>query len=438
MIFHFKNRQEPFYLPPIGQRIVKTAVAVFITLAVYALFGYRGESMPNEAAITAIICVQPYVRDTRDFALSRLLGSLIGSFWGLAYLALLLVFPGLGRNLLLLYTSMALGVLLSLYSSVLLHRADAASLAAIVFICIVVTFPEISQPLEQSLSRIVGVLLGTAASIAVNLFRLPRVRLRHRVFFVRARDLASDRFSHISNAVLLRLNYLYEDGARICLMSEHAPAFFTLQMHEAMLQLPLIVMDGAAIYDPRENVYFHCETIAPAENEALRAELFSLGLSYFIYTIHKNKTCIFHQGKFSPQERAILERMKGSPYRSYLEGESYDSREIIYYKIIAEDSVIAELETCLQERLAGKQLRAVSRPQAVSGISGLYIYSANATLPLAEQRVMDYLRREDPELEGMEIFSPVPYRNEHDAMHLLSRISRAYEPLAIVHALRKR
>ena len=47
-----------FYLPHIGQRIVKTSIAVFITLLVYYLRGYRGAEMPAEAAITAIICMQ--------------------------------------------------------------------------------------------------------------------------------------------------------------------------------------------------------------------------------------------------------------------------------------------------------------------------------------------------------------------------------------------
>jgi hypothetical protein len=78
-----------FYLPHIGQRIVKTSIAVFITLLVYYLRGYRGAEMPAEAAITAIICMQPYVRDTRDFAVNRFIGTLIGAAWGLAFLLLM-------------------------------------------------------------------------------------------------------------------------------------------------------------------------------------------------------------------------------------------------------------------------------------------------------------------------------------------------------------
>ena len=47
------DNKQKFYLPRIGQRIVKTGIAVFITLLVYYLRGYRGADMPAEAAITS-------------------------------------------------------------------------------------------------------------------------------------------------------------------------------------------------------------------------------------------------------------------------------------------------------------------------------------------------------------------------------------------------
>ena len=425
------HTKQGFYLPAVGQRIVKTTVAVFLCLLIYWLRGFRGREIPTEAAITAILCVQPYVRDSRRYAFNRFAGTLIGSFWGLAFLLRMVYLPAVGDSMLLLYLRMSLGVMLSLYCAVALRRAETAGQAAIVFLCIVISFPDISEPLRSASERILGVLTGTACAIGVNVFRLPRVRRNDRVFFVRARDLAADRFSHISSAVLFRLNYLYEDGAKICLMFEHAPAYFSLQMHEAMLKLPIIVMDGAAIYDPRENVYLSQETIPLEDTIALRGYLDSLNLSYFIYTIHRNKTCIFHQGRINPPEKLILDRMKGSPYRSYLEGEIYDDAEIVYYKIIAKDSTIADLEACLKDFVAGKNLRAVSRPQSVSGISGLYIYASTASLPLAEQRLMDRLRAEDPSLQPMEILSRKPYRSEHDAMHLLHRVGSAYEPVGL-------
>ena len=72
---HIRKMQRKIYLPYIGQRIVKTAIAVFLCLVFYYYRGYRGAAMSAEAAITAIICMQPYVHDTRESAYNRLSGS---------------------------------------------------------------------------------------------------------------------------------------------------------------------------------------------------------------------------------------------------------------------------------------------------------------------------------------------------------------------------
>ena len=324
-------------LPHVGRRIVKTTIAVFICLIIYYLLGYRGSEMPTESAITAIICMQPYVRDSRDYAVNRFTGTMIGAFWGLLYLLIMLLFPVLGQHMLSVYTGMAVGVLAALYTSVLVKKPDTASLAAIVFLCIVITFPDIENPLRQATFRILDVFIGTAVAITVNIAHLPKEKRKDQVFFLRTKDLAPDRFSQIPAAALYRLNYLYEDGAKICLMSEHAPAFFALQMSATKLNVPLIVMDGAAIYDFNTNSFLQTENLEPEDSARLSERLESLGVSYFIYTVHNGKTCVFHRGEMTEEERTVYERMRRSPYREYLEGEIYDPKEIVYFKLIAEE-----------------------------------------------------------------------------------------------------
>ena len=417
-------------LPRPGQRILKTSVAVLICLLFYCLRGYRGGEMPTEAAITAIICMQPYVRDTRDYAVSRMIGSLIGGGVGLLFLLLLLVLPPLGSNLFLLYPLMAFGVLISLYLAVLLNRADSSSLAAIVFICVVISFPDIVDPLCQAVDRITGILVGTFAAILVNVFRLPRDRNPDLVFFVRTGDLAPDRFSPIPAPVLYRLRQLSADGARICLISEHAPAFFSLQMQGTPLRAPLIVMDGAAIYDSTENTYLSSVPLSAEESVRLRRVLDGQGLSYFIYTVHKGRTCIFHHGPVTQTEQLIFDRMKSSPYRSYLEGEIYEQREIVYFKLIARDEELEPIARKLEPLLPRHGIRCVIRPQGgARGISGLYLYSDKATVEHAQARLMDMLREKEPSLRLVDLSIPGGYRSEHDAMHLLHQLGRYYEPV---------
>ena len=125
--------------------------------------------------------------------------------------------------------------------------------------------------------------------------------------------------------------------------------------------------------------------------------------------------------------------MKRSPYRNYLEGEVYEPDEVVYYKIIATDGMIAGMEAALHELLSDGKLRMVIRQQAgTAGLSGLYIYSAAATVEHAENIVMWMLREENPALQPVEIFAQKPYRSEQDAMRLLHSIANEYEPIALL------
>ena len=430
MLFQtISHSDEPWVLPHLGQRIVKTTVAVFLCLMFYYLRGYRGQDMPTEAAITAIICMQPYVRDTGAYAVNRFVGTLIGAFWGLLLLLLLNDFPVLGQSVLLLYAMMAAGVLLSLYSAVLVRSSDAAGLAAIVFLCIVIAFPDIENPLRQAAHRILDVFVGTTVATAVNVFRLPRAKRPDQVFFLRTKDLVPDGFSHMPQTALMQLNYLYRDGARICLMSEHAPAFFSLQMNGVRLSAPLIVMDGAAIYDANENRYLRAETIAPEDSAPVRARLEALGVSYFTYTIHRDKTCVFHSGEYREEEKIVLERMRRSPYRSYLEGEIYEPGEIVYFKIIAPRERIGEIEYSIRTVLPKGRLRRVVRPQqGRDDLAALYIYAHGATLEQAQKRLMEMLREENGELTDVSVRLRAGCHAERDAIHLLHLVGSAYEP----------
>ena len=439
-------------IPHLGQRIVKTTIAVFLCLLVCYLLGYRGADMPSEACITAIICMQPFVSDTRQYAVNRLIGTLIGSVWGLLLLLLLTALPSAGDHLTLLYLMMAVGTMLSIYTAVLLGKSDTSGLAAIVFLCIVISFPDIEQPLRQTLLRIGDVFLGTAIAIAVNTFRLPRKKNDDLVFFIRTKDLVPGRFAQMAPTVQFRLNRLSRDGAKICLVSEHAPAFFAMQLEHIELKTPMIVMDGAAIYDARDNRYLWTRPMEPASLGLLIDALNRLGLSYFVYTVHNNRTCVYHSGSFSDAENSVLERMKRSPYRDYLDGDMYNESEVVYVKVVDEDSRLGESAAALYKALPERRYRMVVRPQDdVAGVSSLYIYDSAALPGHARAVLLDMMKDSaaaliseglptdsaGPRKDGSELRFEEPvlkngYRSEYDALRLLSEVAKKFEPVGFI------
>ncbi len=265
----------------------------------------------------------------------------------------------------------------------------------------------------------------------MNVFRLPRTKRRDQLFFVRTKDLITDQLSQIPSAVLFRLNYLCNDGAKICLISEHAPAFFISQMSSLRLTVPMIVMDGAGIYDAAENTYLATFPMVPASSRWLMDQLRNMGVSYFVYTVKKNRNYIYHHGTMSQEEQIVYQRMKRSPYREYLDEDTFDLKDVVYIKIVATEDRAERIWHRIKDFLPGNGLRGVLRPQAgLEHGSSLYFYAEEAGVRQAEEGLMTILRKKEPRLEAKEVFSAKGYRSEHDAIRLMHRLGSQYAPVS--------
>lgn len=417
-----------FYLPSIGQRLIKTAVAVFLCLVIYVLRGYRG--MVVQSAIAAIICMQPYAESSKRVAVNRVISTVMGGIWGLLFLLLMQQIPGITSHMLLVYLCMSLGVLLVLYTCVLLKVADSAALAAIVFLCIIITYPDVEAPLQQTFDRILDTIIGVCVAVFVNVVRLPAKKHPEKLFFLHLKDIAADRYSIVPSRILIELNRLYDAGARICLETRWAPAFMISQMSQVRINMPIIVMDGAVLYDMRENVYRELMTIPAEHVEKLRDILKTRGFCTAVFAVRSSTMMIFHDGPLSEAEQWDLEIMRRSPYRNYMDGMYEPGDQVIALRVLVKDAdAKAVYEQCCADPYISAHFRTARYHMAKSaGFSGIYFYRKDATVEHMEELVAAHFEEETGlKPDPVRIAPPERgYVPEHDAHHLLHKISRIY------------
>ena len=414
-------------IPHIGQRIIKTAIAVFVCFVINILRGYGVSNMSVDAAITAVICMQNTMTDVKRSSFNRILGTLIGAVWGLIFLELLwfIVFE---VDFIICYAVVAIGVILSIYTTVVLKKSDASSLAAIVFLCVVGAFFSVSNPVMHAFGRLLDVFIGTATALIVNLIHFPTKKNQDCVFFVRTKDLGPDSYVKASSAVLYQLRTLFSKGAKLCLISEHAPAFIAHQISTVNPTVPMIVMDGAAIYDSAESEYLY-EAYLKVENSRMAREaLDKIGCNYFTYTIHHNKTCIFHHGdQYSELEKKVYDRLKKTPYRSYFNEEIFKENEIVYFKMIDTEDEILKLENLLTGMLPPERFRIVRHKDDTGPkASALYIYDAYATVENAKKKLLSIIPQ-GALFTPVDVSLPGGFRYPNDALHVLSLVDRRFE-----------
>ena len=104
-----------------------------------------------------------------------------------------------------------------------------------------------------------------------------------------------------------------------------------------------------------------------------------------------------------------------------------------YIKIIVSYEKEKELLPLMKAWPEAESYRFAVRAQAgAPGICAIYIYDAEATVKAAEAVLLKQLLEEDPAMKAFHVYSENGYHTEHDALRVLSRIERKYEPFSFL------
>lgn len=161
---HLSNATDWLLAAMPGMRIIRTSLAVLICL----MIGWFIPAIsPYNAAIAAIVCMQPDLHMTLFTARHRVIGTIISGIY--SYLIVLLFVDLLGINPLSLGFFVLIGIfilpLMHILAEVKMH--ESVAIAAVVYIVIGLNAAE-ANPLLESISRVIATLIGIAVALFIN------------------------------------------------------------------------------------------------------------------------------------------------------------------------------------------------------------------------------------------------------------------------------
>ena len=236
----------------VGKRMLKTAVTVFLCFLIYHLRGRQVSPFYSTAA--AVLCMQANAEDSITTSVNRIYGTLIGAFFG-SIIVVLSIYGILPKGI-MSYALISLFTIPIIKTCVELKKPETASFSCMVFLCVVeyqLTNVTGGSAFLYVINRTVDTLIGIILALLVNRLHLPRKR-RDDILFVAALDKTLETSSRrLSSYSTVELNAMLDQGLNFTVATEQTPAAMIDVLKEIHLELPVIAMNGCALYDLKNN-----------------------------------------------------------------------------------------------------------------------------------------------------------------------------------------
>lgn len=124
--------------------------------------------------------------------------------------------------------------------------------------------------------------------------------------------------AELTPASVAMLNEAISKGALFSVATARTPATVSRLLKDVNINLPLIVMTGAALWNPASNEYQHIKRIPEADTARLISLYKEYGVSSFIYSLQPDGIIhICHTGKMSEHERQFISDRLDSPFKTF-------------------------------------------------------------------------------------------------------------------------
>jgi hypothetical protein len=399
----------------IGRRNIKTAVAVFLALLVKVLLmlcidlptGTTWSKIiytPFFGGIAAAYSMHMDKHASMQQAKIRTMGSIFGGLYGMVVLilseVLLEQLVGLSNTsvvyYLLDYTFVAAAIILLIHITVITRKTYATWIACLTYLSVTVSirndfdaqlvgfFTDIEVlntyliAMVFAFNRILSTVIGVGISLFVNLFTLPRHNNQD-ILFVSSLDKAIlNKQDQITGFTKYKINQLSNGGCHITFATTRTQASLNRIFSGIDLKMPLITMNGSAIYHPKEQRYLSIDHINQEARRQLDALFLQKHVSYFCCTVDDNILQIYH-GKLENEGEILYYRERRDTFfDNFVRGTVPDELEVCFYELVAKQEVILDIVHEIEQSDYAQKLDVLHAPYKLQGYELLKINSKNS------------------------------------------------------------
>jgi len=380
------NKVRTIRIPGIGMRIVKSALAVALCILVNLLRGEEG--MVFYSQLAALWCIQMYRNNTISNALQRTVGTIVGALYGLLYLLIYPELAGFSHEVLIETVCMFVSIVLVIYTTVLFRKNQASYFSCVVFLSIVVNHIGDINPYSFVWNRFLDTMIGIIIGICVNNIRICFKPDRSTLFVSGVDDILVDKNHKLSAFSKVELNRMIDDGMKFTISTMRTTASLLEVLSDINFKYPVIVMDGAALYDVKRSEYVKEYVISETTSKELYDFIRSKGMHPYVNVIIDDTLLIYYQDTGDEINRKLVDTLRTSPYRNYLQREFPGDETVVYFMLLDLTEKIENFYHVLVAEGYDQRLKILKyESEDFAGYSYIKIYNKNAS----KERMLQYL-----------------------------------------------
>ena len=364
----------------IGLRTIKTAISIFLCLAVYIIlkaielipgvddnFAFSWYN-PFFAGIGTAYSVHASKSASLDQAKNRCIASVIGGVVGILLITFYELCGGIWPNLnsvnletwnfVIPYLLISLFSILVVVIGVAIHQSAAVFVAILTFLSVTIN-PNINVGQWQwqfGLNRILSTVIGVLIALGVNLFRLSHRHYNHDLLFCVGIDgiLMKDT-DNFKGFMQYKLNYLNRIKTNVTLFTTRTPTTFMPLLNNVKISHPVICMSGAALYDTVNLKYLALENIEEHLGSNVLKLLEEQEAHPFVNQVVDDVLFTYYKGVLNEAAAKYVLDKKNQNYNSLIPGE-FLKGEILYFLIIDTKEKINNLVEVINKSEYAKSL----------------------------------------------------------------------------------
>lgn len=157
-----------------------------------------------------------------------------------------------------------------------------------------------------------------------------------------------DNNAKLSPYTISSLNKLISKGLNFSAATARTPATVVPLLSKLNLHLPVIVMNGAAIYDLKKETYITYNPINEASVSQINKILEDNYASVFAYTISNNHINAYYNNLNNDVQKNFMNDRIGSPYKTFIKSKLPNNSNVLYFLLLEKKDLVMNIYDKIQ------------------------------------------------------------------------------------------